>query len=219
MKFMCLPEHKEFYATKGFIQFEEIISTAKANELAKASDDIISKREKARKFEKSQSTPELQKYALGRNLWMDHPSFKSLAYSKKVHGLVTELHNVKSLRLAFDQLLVGSNSSNPLKANLIESFCVDPILCALIICIKPSDEKQNEDSPWPNSLATGLIVNPEMELPSPPVNGLFLILLFCQDAAQYYYNEGDFNTQFLKHLGLTFGNTLKGEMFPKISKI
>ncbi|NCF71705.1 MAG: hypothetical protein GWP59_08395 [Chlamydiales bacterium] len=218
MKFTCLPEHRDYYNKEGLILFEKIITEEKAKTLLADAKLSMKSRKLLDKRQKYHSSEAQERFYYGRNLWMDSPSFKSLAHSKTLHNLIQDLHNIKSTLLAFDQLYIAAKAFQPFQENFANTFCIKPILSSLIICLEPSTNIE-ADSFWSFEKLSGMIINPETKLPTAPKDGTYVILAFCQETAQYILNEHDINTHFLKHLGLSFGSSISSKHFPKVDHL
>ncbi|NGX58057.1 MAG: hypothetical protein K940chlam3_00958 [Chlamydiae bacterium] len=220
MKFIADSEHLRYFSEHKTIEFDDLISPVRLDEINDEIDQVLSKRTGAKKSLVN-SFPPAEIYPYARDLWQDSDIIKKFDCQNRFAELILSLIDSRKFILGFDQLLVPEpeskmdmasyySSAFPKPGILEELSCVHGIHCSLIICLQGETSEPLGFFPqYPGSVT---VVSPEMEFDFGQLehnhHQRFLLVTYAQPDAMYLYREGDPNTHFCKNLGYVFGDKL-----------
>lgn len=222
MKFSINSEQRNFFRKNGIIEFENLLSKEKVENLKRGFEEIL-----------VELVPNLIKaspkeiFLKGRDLFRKSAKVKKEITHHRLLALLFELVQEKPIRLGFDQVFPPFNenfySEFFLKKKSFESFSsVQNLLCLLNICIQgegPPPDLQEGD-PFPSKPGNGIFFAPTYEVDFEKLNlhkdQTFLLIGFTQQHSQYLYMPEDPQCHILKKIGYVFGDHLDDSLHPVI---
>lgn len=159
----------------------------------------------------------------GRDLFRSNELFKKQLALPSLGQIAYELVATKPLRLAYDQLLVGSMSlaDNYAKtlflhknAHLQERSCISELVLGAMLALKASEAQ------LPFAGVAGHIVffRPDRPIPFSWLKEIeqarYVLLAFATVHAQYIFNADDPQNHYLKQMGYIYGDKLKDNLHP-----
>lgn len=194
MGFGLTKEHHDYYHENHFIEFEELLSEKELDPLEEAIDTLV---------------PTEDWIHAGHDVWRLNDQIKKVTLRKNLAEIASNLCKKRPLRLAYDQVIEGPLSKEPL--NLIEMSSIRKVVCGLILQLAPSSTV--EESLVPKKRGSGIFFSPFCELNFPKDSHLFMIV-YTEDTALYIHEIRDPNVYALKKLRYGYGDRLKTETHP-----
>lgn len=227
MKYIVDNKHREFFATNGWIEFEELLPQDKVDETQRAIRTAISSRtgiDQAR-LEKLPTEDLLLK---GHDVWRDSLAAKNIVCHRTFAEIASELAEVKPLRLAYDQVLMcgqGAPKSFNKVATLEEISSMQGLVCGLLIALqRPAGEQGDETQPisklmpLPSSEGYGLFIAPKAPIEFPALfkreGECYLLIVYSRVISRYVHTEADPHTHLLKKMGYSYGDKLVDQHHP-----
>ncbi len=232
MKYIVDNKHREFFAENGWIEFDELLPSAKVSELHKAVMSVLAQRigvdeERLNRY----CADDL--YAAGRDVWRDSEFIKNIVCNRSLAEIAANLLEIKPVRLAFDQVIVTGAAGRskdlllPRGTRALSSFsCIQGLLCGLLIALTeiPKFEVAEPQSPWlatahlPQHSGAGVFLSPKTpidfdEILSGDV-GDYLLITYTHAVSVVTFNRDDTYTNSLKELGYSFGDRLSDDLHP-----
>jgi hypothetical protein len=232
MKFSLAKEPLHFYNQNGFVEFEDIISIAKFQQILHA----------IRK-EKFDSTE--QHYEKHHDLWRRSPEIKKNLFQKVPASIVADLSEKKPLRVGYDQLIPkGFHHQNPLSLRNMSS--IQGVVGGYLLClesvegvtveqpVKPEkpivdeeltegerpiiDEEEEEKIVAPFSTQAGnlIFIDPDVAIDFSLMPCDHLLVCFVGKTAVYCHNEQDPHTHLFKEKGYVFGDRIQERELPTV---
>ena len=106
MKFIVDNAHREFFQENGWIEFEGVVGLDACTAILSSIQQVFRRRGAPRKASLPGDTDTL--FKAGRDVWRDDPELKRVICHRTLSEIVSELVEIKPLRLAYDQLLSPS---------------------------------------------------------------------------------------------------------------
>lgn len=198
MGFALTKEHHDFFHKNHFIEFEDLLSSKEMDPLEKAIDSLVTSEDWIH---------------VGHDGWRREESIKKVTFHKGFAEVASSLCKKSPLRLAYDQVIEGPLSKDPL--NLIEASAIRKVVCGLILQLNPTS---SAESPLvPKKRGSGVFFSPFCELDFPKDCHLFMIT-YTEKVAQYVHETRDPNMHALKKLDYVFGDRLKGDTHPLLTR-
>jgi len=228
MKIIADSEHIRFFRERRYIQFDEVISQIRLDEVNRAIDALLSSRTGA-KPELLPSFPPAEIYPYACDLWKESEIIKKFDCQSRCADLILSLFDAQKFILGSDQLLVPEHAKTmgyvpyysqvfPEPLALEEQGSIQGVHSALIVCL--SGESKGIKSVFPTHPGSVTVLSPEYVLDLGELeNNLtqrFLLITYAKPDAVYLYREGDPNTHYRKSLGYTFGDKLLKKGHPPI---
>lgn len=199
MGFGLTKEHHDFFHKHHFIEFEDLLSTKESETLKKAIDLI------------SISEDWIHE---GHDVWRLKEAIKKVTLHKGLAEIALHLCKKKPLRIAYDQVIEGPLSKNPL--NLIEASSIRRVVCGLTLQL---DKASTAESPLvPKKQGSGVFFSPFCQLNFPEHCHL-LMIAYTERTSQYIHEKRDPNLHALKKLGYVFGDRLKNDTHPLLAGV
>lgn len=155
----------------------------------------------------------------GRDLWRQNKELQNFLI-RKLGPIALDLSGKPKLHLACDQWF--SAAELPKKAGPIkELFSIQGFALGAILAenpLLPTRRSPLGILPTPSTAANILFFRPNLILDWPHVKSDFYLVLYALPDAVYIHNPKDPETNGLKQYGYQFGDTLKNEFHPIISK-
>jgi len=228
MKIIADSEQIRYFKEHHIIQFDDVISSARLEEVNNEIDIVLSKRTGARK-EQAKKLPPAEVYPYTRDLWRDSDVIKKFDCQNRFADLVSSFFNTQKFLLGSDQLLVPESASSigyqpyypqafPEPKPLEEQSSIQGIHSALIVCLK--GESDASDAVFPTHPGSVVMIGPDYLLPLGELEHnhtqRFLLISYVRHDALYLYRKEDPNTHYLKGLGYVFGDKLMQKGHPLI---
>jgi len=150
-----------------------------------------------------------------RDLWRKNSVLKEFLI-RKMGPIALALSGKKQLRLALDQGMHPEGM--PKKATALKDLLsIQGLKIGLVIAENPVRAAKISPlglSPLPTTSHHVLFFRPDILLDFPSISSNLYFAFFCLPNAVYIHNKKDPLTNYLKDLGLNFGDVLKNETHP-----
>ncbi len=231
MKFIVDNKHREFFASHGWIEFEQLLTQDKVYELRRAITEVMAHR-LAMTSERTARVSISQAMLKGHDLWRDNEVIKAAVCNRTYAEIASNLVEATPVRLAYDQILMTSTSKEPSTelqmlqkgSSLEEISCMQGLLCGLLIALQRSPQHELAPKtvvgtcPWPSVEGNGIFLSPGTILNTPELltmNGeSHLLIVYCRAVTRYVLSPADPHTHYLKTLGYSFGDRLVDQHHP-----
>lgn len=227
MKFATDKSHRDYFYKHGIIEFDELFNRDQLHEMNVAIDKILAKRLSIPSHQLvRQSTNDI--FLQGHDLFRQDEALKKLLLHRRLAETAIELTEVRTLRIGYDQLLVGE-SKKPLMETVYNNFLLQegtlqvkssmtPIICGLMLCLETPQATENISELFTQIAGNGVYFKPDipldLKLLSHMQGGRYLLITFADPRTVYIFNEKDPHTHTLKHLGYVFGDKLSDKLNP-----
>lgn len=215
MNLSVTQKHIHFFAENGFIELEEIISTAEAAVLCSAIDALLEKRMK--KIIDMHTPVEL--FKSGRDLWKHSPVIAKKSMSRSFAALMASLTLAKGVRLAYDQAIRTTKQPGeifPFPCPLQEVSCFQPLLGGMLLRLK---DDPNAPDFLPKKIGSALFFQASVPLPwnafTQTQDQSFFLLAYAPENCLYVLEPKDPHTHDLKKEGYGFGDPIKTPLLYK----
>ncbi len=231
MKIAVAKEHRDFYKKNGWIEFENIFSVNQLSQLNTAIDSTLAERLTISPSKLFNALPE-SLYLQGHDLWRNSEELRQLITLPRVVEVVSELIELKPLRLGYDQILQAANESRIPKnshyakflyeAQSLQNACsIKGLVAALLICLDDPIEKTIETDEvtfFPRQAGNVTLLSPEALLDfSRLINSSkqrFYLITYAQSSSYYMHEPNDAHLHHLKKYGYTFNEKLTDRLNP-----
>ena len=197
MGFGLTKEHHDFFHKSHFIEFEDLLSSNSMDALEQTVGTLVTSADWMHQ---------------GHDVWRRGEPIKKVTLHRGFAEIASSLCK-KRLRLAYDQVIEGPLSQNPL--NLIEASPVRRVVCGLILQLNPISSVEN--SLIPKKRGNGIFFSPFCKLDFPKDCHLFMIA-YTEKFAQYVYEKRAPNIHALKKLDYVFGDRLRTDTHPLLPR-
>lgn len=194
MPFATAKEHRDFFQTHQWIEFEGIFTENQCKQIVDC----------------AQTAP------LKRDLWRLNPAVKKAIARREIAQIMSELLSVREMRLAFDELI----DDVPKKTETLSTIdCVQGLVGGLIVCIqKPSDDSFSTF--FPKNLGAAVFFSPDFPIPFEDLAkiepGCYLLIAFGAKDSVYIHHPEDPYIQHWRKIGYVFGDRLRNQTHPMI---
>lgn len=168
--------------------------------------------------------PSSELFFSGYDLWRDCDAIKKITHRNTLAALASELFQIPTLRLGFDQVvLIDPHSTSPFaeKFSLQETSCLSPLPGALILPLEDLSSPL-PFFPMPLKIGNGLFLSSTMPIPWPELfstPGLqFFMIGFAAEKTFFLGGTRDPHAVTLKKLGYVFNDLLKNSLHPILLK-
>jgi hypothetical protein len=231
MKNAVAKEHREFYKKNGWIEFENIFTKEQVELFNRLIDQALCEKLKIPE-DKIVSITSENGFQHGRDLWRAHESLCKLVCLPRVGEIVSELIELKPLRLGFDQYLppiaVNNISRNPLYSKFLKNeqslenmSCIKGLVAGLILCLTPPKEKIEAEKAaglFPEDAGNVIIFNPLVPFNfadlTAHANQRYYLVGYAQNSSYYYLQPNDPHTHHLKKYGYIYNDKLSDKFNP-----
>lgn len=232
MNFAVDGKHRDFYRKQRWIEFEDLLSSNQLDLLNQEINKILSARLNTPLTYLS-AFPTEKLFENGRDVWRGIQSLKKIILSKGLAEAASELIEYKPLRIGYDQFFpvtgqsLAENSSYAVlltkTLTLEEISCIQGVMCGLMLCIKSSEQSNNENEPstiFSKIAGNGVVFAPDWPIPfhelkSHP-DSRYLLIVYTTSKAVYRLQENDPHVYFFKQLGYNFGDKLSDTLNPLV---
>lgn len=216
MKFALAKEHHDFFDKHGFIEFEDLISPASAQRLAKAVRRQLGQRI-GQLPENLSFVPVMQLFEHGRDLWRVNPEIKKQVLNQNLAGIASQLVRQRSLRLGLDQWIPpGMDIKN--NSSIEQLIPIQGVLAAAFIALETTHPVDETKPFFPTTAGNALFVNPSAELPFEELSSQhkqsLLLVIYSSKNSVYIYNKSDPLTHYLKEAHYVYGDRLSDSTHP-----
>lgn len=211
-----------FFSHHGYIEFDEVFSSAECDTLQAHLHAALF----ARLKRSIAHIPPHELYVNGRDLWRQKQELQTLLLSRKMTSFAFGLTHKTSLHLACDQWIPSSEQSRAVKAK--DLFSIQGLSFVYFIRLTAPSESEVITStfqlepgliPLPSQRGAILVVNPNLLLNWPRFSlyqtDLYAVAYALPNAVYYHNKEDPCNSQ-LKTLGYNFGDRLVHAHHPLI---
>lgn len=236
MKFAIAKEHRDFFQKKGWVEFENFLTSLQVKTLNQAIDHVLALSLKIKEHELRKASPQ-DCFLKGHDLWRKDKTIQKIAHSPHFAEIGSELIQKKPLRLAYDQLLPYQEENQEIfsksscsynkflnQVNSLETVsCIRGMACGLIIALKDGENVQKQTDgidifPQRSGQAiffqVSALVNWNYLFHH--VGQSFYLITYAYNSAYYQLNIQDPHTHALKHLGYVFNDKLLDKLNPVI---
>jgi len=232
MKIAVAKEHRDFFKKNGWIEFDNIFSLTRLDQLNAAVDFTLADRLKISTTKLLNALPE-SLYLEGRDLWRDNDQLRQLVSSPRLGEIVSELIELKPLRLGFDQILQAANGSRIPKSSNYAKFLqvevslqslssVKGLVAGMLICLDNPSEAigVDETNIYPRQAGNVTVFNPESLINFSHLinhsNQRFYLIAYAQSSSYYIHEPNDPHLHALKKYGYAFNEKLTDKLNPII---
>lgn len=231
MKKAVAKEHREFYKKNGWIEFENLLSKEQVEQFNRLIDQTLSTKLQVPE-DKTFTIPAEKAFQQGRDLWRDDETIRKLVFLPKMGEVVSELIELKPLRIGYDQFLppisINNISRNPLYSKFLKTeqdlesmSCIKGLVGGMIICLKDevkAPETENEMDLFPKNAGHVIIFNPQMPFNFSHLTAHFdqryYLIAYAQNTSYYYLQPNDPHTHSLKKFGYIYNDKLSDKINP-----
>lgn len=232
MKFATAREHRDFFRKHQIVEFEELLSPEQLHQLLSAVKEILSSRLKLHVNDLLKHTPDLI-FNAGRDLWRASAAIKRFVTNPKYAGIASELVNVRSIRIGYDQVIpsgvltkqLGRHESNAVayaKAaqSLEEVSSLQGVVCGFMLCLESGESEPNSSITelFSNRPGSAVFFHPKVPIPFPQLlqkrDSLYFMVVYTQPTAVYIHNNNDPLGHLLKNVGYSYGDKLVDKSNP-----
>ncbi len=208
MKFIVDNSHREFFQEYGWIEFEEVLAPDVCAAMLLTVEQALRRRGALRTL----SLPEdaITLFKAGRDVWREDAELKRAVCHRTLSEIVSELVEVKPLRLAYDQLLVSQMRGCLPPNALMGSFGPSQgVVATIAICLEGTGEGLLPSKPGHISA-----ILPATPLVLPPLHGTFLLVGYCRAVSRYAIQPLDPCANLPKSWGYAVGDRLIDRLHP-----
>ena len=228
MKIIADPEQIRYFKEHHTIQFDDVLSSSRLDEVNDEIDTLLSRRTGEKK-ELVATFPPAEVYPYARDFWRESESIKKFDCQNRFADLLLSFFVSQRFLLGSDQLLVPESRATigyqpyypqafPEPKPLEEQGSIQGVHSALIVCLQ--GESENTESIFPTHPGSVAVVGPNYPLPFFELGNnftqRFLLITYARHNAMYLHREEDPNTHYLKSLGYVFGDKLLQKGHPLI---
>lgn len=229
MRHALSSKQSSFFADKGFIELEGVLSPIQCHSLLQEAESVRSQRLKGKRLQKE------QRLFAGRDLWRSSDLLRREVCSVSLARLGSELFQNKPLRLAYDQLWDSLDCACFPKAHhtLDELTCIQGLVGGVMLCLQKKNQEEPDvpelakksDSEIVADVFAKEVGSAVYFLSTVPLNLLsvaqekgssYLLVAYAGLRPVYTYRAEDPHTHGLKDLGYAFGDVLKEETHPLV---
>lgn len=238
MKFATAKEHRDFFHTHGWIEFENLVDSRLFPIAEQGAKEALSERLKL-PIERLSKISSEKLFMNGRDLWRSQPILQKLATQAHFAEIAAELVEKRILRLGYDQFfpdlqhkpLLSENEttfSNFLqkRGSLQEVSCMSDVICGFVLAF--DDRKEAPAVILPETLS-GIDIFPSKKgniiffKPNLPINWIsleqhfgqtFYMVVYTSQTSHYALQLEDPHTHALKRLGYVFNDQLTDKLHP-----
>ncbi len=208
MKFIVDNPHREFFEENGWIEFEEVLTPEACSAILSQVEQVLSRRGAPPRVTLPDDAVSLFKAC--RDMWRDDLELKRAIGHRKLSEVISELAEVKPLRLAYDQLLLPE-SQQCVPANALAGSLgpCQGIVAVAVICLKGRAEGL-----FPSAPGNVSVLKAETPLVLNNLQGTFLLIGYCRAVARYSIQALDPCANLPKSLGYSVGDRLIDRLHP-----
>lgn len=229
VKYLVDNLHREFYAEKGWIEFEALLSAEEAREYAREALSEVAKRLRL-PLESAERLSSEQLFLAGRDLWRTSALMKRLVTHSRLAKMAAALVNDRPLRLIFDQLFLH-DTSVPIKTtktgelqavsgSLNELTSFQGLHTGLLLCLEA--EEKDHPSPLPSRPGSGSFLSADRpfdftQLFTGP-RQTHLLIGYGRTNSLYIYQPDDPHGLALQQLGYSYNDRLVDSLHPIVCR-
>jgi len=244
MKFSTAKEHRDFFQKHGWIEFEGFIPADQLTLVNHAIDLVLAERSKVIP-ERLKTLSSEKMFLEGRDLWRLSPFLQKYVAHSRFTEIASELIEVKSLRLGYDQFFPSrqekpfANETSQVYSHFLEQItplqtvsCLKGIACGFMISLGGKEVEKGEkiEDPLENPVE-GIDVFPREAghviffQPNLVINWnqlyshlgqKYYMVVYTQIHANYQLEPQDPHTHTLKRVGYVFNDKLDDRLNPII---
>jgi hypothetical protein len=234
MKVAVAKQDRNFFQKKGWIEFEDFLTSDQVVLLHQTIDQALAERLQIPITKLSKQNAAIC-YLQGHDLWRQHAALHQFVIQTRFGEVINELIGKKILRLGYDQLFPSSSQAllyAPFVAHtpsLDAVSSLNGIVCGVMIALEETEqpiageEKTHETE--------GIDIFPSQRgyvrffLPHLPINWSrlykgyaerFYLIAYTRSLSFYHLEPKDPHTHALKHLGYIFNSQLTDKLNPII---
>lgn len=236
MKLATAKEHRDFFHKNGWIEFEEFIPKETTEQISQALDAVLAERLKVSGEQLRFTSPD-KLYHQGRDVWRTSPILQKFVMQTRFAELASELVEVKSLRMGYDQLLPAPvhmqtfEGTQEVYANFVSKkasieavSCLTGVSCGFLVAIDDKTSTGQEAitaegiDVFPNKRGNVIYFKPDVlinwsALYAHPGQRFFLVV-YTSLYSLYFLQPEDPHTHSLKRLGYIFNDKLNDKLHP-----
>lgn len=230
MKKAVAKEHRDFFRKNGWIEFENLVSDQELEELNQAIDVSLA----ARLFvpiDKVEAVSPETAFLQGRDLWRSNDQLRKFVCLPRLGEVVSELVELKPLRLGFDQFLPPC-SANMLPRSPSYSKFLQPSIelenmsslrgmaAGLLIALDQTSEEVSAEGVdiFPKFAGNASIINPQglfnFANLALHLKQRFYLIVYTPSSSMYYQQPNDPHTNALKKYGYAYHDKLSDKLNP-----
>lgn len=220
MKYIVDNKHREFFAEKGWIEFEQLMSQEKVIELRRLIGEVMSQRFRLKK-ENVERLPSQEILLKGHDIWRDSPLAKAIICHRVFAEIASELTEVKPLRLAYDQALIvgrGLPQEFGQVASIQEISSIQGLVCGVLIALQSNEGEEPLEGSLPHKEGHGVFFTPTAPINFPELfkkqGDTYLLIVYCKVISRYAINGNDPLSHLMKGFGYSAGDKLVDQYHP-----
>ncbi len=201
MRFTLVGDHKKFFHTHGFIEFDGLLTPEENADCLKSSRLAYHKQKK-----------EETSLLCGRDLFRLSPEIKRR--SRGFAHILFALTHLKPIRLAYDQLLSPSQGLiSDEQSNLSEISSLQGEIFGLLLALEVDGSPL--PAPFPGKEGNGVFFKSTLPLPLDKIQaGCYLLVVYSGESTVVVEKKSDPFFFSFKRLGYCIGDTLRNESHP-----
>lgn len=229
MKYVTDKSHRDYFYKHGMIEFDNLCSLDQMYELNQAIDNLLCSKLSITLDKLNKLQPD-EIFLQAHDLFRQDEYIKKKLLHKSLAEIAVELMEVRSLRMGYDQLLIGQSKPSALQTvydrflhqegSLQDRSCLKPVTCGLLICLETSitSSDANTVAILPKKVGSAVFFKADIPLDltslSNAQGGRYLLVVYVDQRTVYILNEKDPHTHALKHIGYVFGDRLSDRDHP-----
>lgn len=240
LKFALAKEHHLHFEKQQFIEIEDVIPLEQLLQMRLDVDKILALSMASYGRWQAQPVPD-ELFLEGRDLWRRSDIVKKIVLDRKLAQIAAELMRKRYIRLGFDQFLLGGQLKSPTEkiseelesaralllntqTNLEQIACLQGVLCGVMISLNSPNEPIEPvlNSIFPVKAGHVTYFTPQANINfselSQREGQKFLLIVYAEKTTLYIPNAQDPNWHALKRLGYVFGDRVKDQLHPVLSR-
>lgn len=227
MKFAIDSNHRDFFEKNHLIEFEAFLDTKHLDLLSRHIQTVLDS-----KLGGTDISSE-SRFMAGRDLFREDSMIRKLLSNRQWAQIVSQLTDVKPIKLGFDQYIPALPSQEILeyyqtpyihlvrnKFNLQEMSSLQGVVCGLMLCLKDTDKNNFLEKPtlFPGKKGHAVFFGPLAPIDFEDLRNSdacsYFLIVYTRANAVYILNPKDPNTYALKNYGYSFGDKLVDKWNP-----
>lgn len=230
MKIAVAKEHRDFFRKNGWIEFENLLSDQQLNALNQAIDESLAERLSVPIDKLGAVSPE-KAFLQGRDLWRSKEQLRKLACLPRFGEVVSELVDLKPLRLGFDQFLPSIAGKQMAQCPSYSKFLhpsiefenmssLRGIAAGLLIALDQSSEEASAEGAdiYPKFAGNATIFSPQGVFNfanlALHLKQSFYLIVYAASISLYYQQPNDPHAHVLKKYGYAYHDKLSDKLNP-----
>ena len=219
MRYSITAQQRNFFLTNHYIEFEGLFEKSAVKTLQQSLEAVVMDRADTKEI--VQETI----FEHGRDVSRKSTYCKKLLYTKSLAMFAAELCQKRSLIFGFDQYYVAHDSlaliATQEQSFTLEKSSIQGLVCGMVLCLQAPDNAESEGilPKVPGSVIffdTNCTLQHTTMKEETPFR--YLMFTWADSKAVYRHKDEDLQMHALKQLGYMFGDQLKRQTHPILTR-